>query len=40
MACGSGRAPVGRKPGEANAISLGHADFETSEGDLHETVSK
>lgn len=38
--CVSGRASLGRTPGEANAISLGHADFEISEGDLHETVSK
>lgn len=31
---------MGRKPGAANAISLGHGDFEQSEGDLHEAVSK
>lgn len=30
--CGSERASVGRKPGKANAISLGHADFEDVRG--------
>lgn len=38
--CTRGRGSVGRKLREANTISLGHDDFEISEGDLCDIVSK